>query len=1511
MVTRRIRPALTRLQPTSIALVVLLLAAFTLRVYQLDWDNGHYLHPDERFIASVISDRITLDWPPDVDNLLDPSASPLNPRSDDPDTGTPRNFSYGALPLIVTEAVAVAMTTASGEEWTSYGRIYKVGRALSALFDTATVLIVFLIASHLFGRRTGLVAATVAALVPMSIQLAHFFTTDSWLTFFVALTLLLAIRAAEHGQSRWFLAAGASFGLAMATKGSVFTLAGVIAVAVALDAYRRWRDGTTMEQAVKRIPLFLILSGLSAIAAFAVFEPYALARPLVYIEQLREQSEIIRGVRDVPFTRQYVGTTPVIYQIEQIVRWGFGPVAGLLSLFGVALLARRCVRTQSLGQAVLLAWFFGYGIVIAVVETKFLRYEAPLVPVLAVSAAVAFNAIWSWFHQRGRPRLAASISAALLVGMALWTAAFTSIYAADNPRIAASRWIFANVPPGSTLSAESWDDPLPMGLAPGLNSGDFQFSTLWFDMYGDRPPEEAAAYLYGQLEQLDYVILASNRVSSAMPRAPWRYAVQDRYYELLETGELGFERVADFHQYPTIGSLSVPDVSADESFINYDHPRVLIYQKTSLVPRENYDALMSWAVAQPHSPTRHEPAKSLLLDEPVGDLAVVDDARWSASVTENSLVALLVWILLLAMLQVAGWPLINLLLGRFADGGWGFARLATLLVAGFLLWLGASLELVAFRAVWTAVAVALVAGGWVVRRRLRLSAGWFHPLPQRRVVFAAEGAFWVVLAFFLFLRYLNPDSWHPFWGGEKPMEFAHINAMLRSAHFPPYDPWFSDGYINYYYYGLYLVAFCFKLTGIPSEIAFNLAQPTMMALLGSGVFSLAATLGQDATRRRRIAIPSGILGVVLTLLIGNLDTFARVIRAFPEPITPTFDWTWNATRVIDPPWNTITEFPYFTGLYADLHAHVVALPITVMAIALAYAIARDPRMFAIAIHRRGDVRARATVIARAGAIALCLGTLSATNAWDVPVYLALVGVAVYMAASMVRSLPARIAIAGGGALATGLVGYLLFLPFFQHYVALFSSLGRVRTKTSFWEFGAHLGGLLSVVAMGLIVVTLVLTHSRRPFVPHPGIWLTGVALLLFSRLVVVDSNDLLANALTSSLVLVMAVPLAVGAWNASTGARPSTYSRLAALACVVVSVVGAIGAVVSGRPVLAIGLVFAGPSAALWLVSQQRAVAFTSVLVAAAGSIIAGAELVYVVDDLSGGTAYRMNTIFKFYNQVWMLLALSGAILGAFMFDRVWSARPWNALTLQTDGSDAPGFIARLSLMSLRSIKASDASKVGDHHASLATQWAIAGVAITAMVIALSIFYPLLATRPRLEQRFTPDLGSRTLNALDWMDYGTITNARGEAIAFDGDRAAIEWFNNHVAGSPVIAEASLPPYRGNGSRISIATGLPTIMGWDRHQYQQRYPEGIAERGGDVRTLYDSPDPREKERFLRQYDVAYVVVGDVERHSIINETIPYASAEGIAAFDAMVGTTLEVAFEADGTVIYRVLPTSAR
>lgn len=125
-----------------------------------------------------------------------------------------------------------------------------------------------------------------------------------------------------------------------------------------------------------------------------------------------------------------------------------------------------------------------------------------------------------------------------------------------------------------------------------------------------------------------------------------------------------------------------------------------------------------------------------------------------------------------------------------------------------------------------------------------------------------EAIFLVGFGWFALVRAFNPDLWHPVWGGEKPMEFGFLNAVLRSPVMPPYDPFFSNGYINYYYYGYMLLSIPIKLTGIAPAIAYNLALATLFGLVLAGASSLVAHL----TGRLRY----GLLAAVLVGVVGNL-----------------------------------------------------------------------------------------------------------------------------------------------------------------------------------------------------------------------------------------------------------------------------------------------------------------------------------------------------------------------------------------------------------------------------------------------------------------------------------------------------------------------------------------------------------------------------------------------------------------------------------------------------------------
>lgn len=662
-----------------IALAIILLSAVALRLTGLDWDGFQHHHPDERYItwvattiefSSVGLDNWAAQWRPETSSF-NPFHWPPQASSEGIVVlqGEPRDFAYGHVPLymgvgatrlvewlappllrILPDDWPLVADVLNGAERIEFHHLAAVGRFLTALIDTGTVLFTFLLGRRLHNTAVGLLAAAFMAVAVLHIQLAHFFTSDPYLTFFVVAAIYFMVaahgnepdNASFRGRRRWqFMLAAIMTGLAIGSKfTAVLLVLPLIWLALSRGAPgKRWR-WTVFGIAV--VGLTFALTNPFAVLDWTC-DPQAanqtagsffagLSRSC-YLQNILTQNAMVNGEADLGFTRQYAGTLPYIYFIEMLVRWGLGPLLALLALGGLVSVVLDVVR--SLGGAtslrdalhrlsnqpvvIALLWVLPYILLTGSFYVKFLRYTQPVIPFLLIFGAAL---VWRWRTPVGRYALAGFI----LGGSALYAIAFVNLYREEHPWNAASRWIYENAPPGTTILSEQWDDYLPVNMVVSGEQrlrNEYPNAELTWLTYPDAADDEAR--LIANLELLagaDYITILSNRVYGVVPRLPERYPLSAQYHQLLFDGVLGYELVwvgertpeifgvkmrADTFGWPGLHSPDAvsdllnqaPSLSlgrADESFIVYDQPLTMIFRNTGKFSAEEMKAAFDLAV---------------------------------------------------------------------------------------------------------------------------------------------------------------------------------------------------------------------------------------------------------------------------------------------------------------------------------------------------------------------------------------------------------------------------------------------------------------------------------------------------------------------------------------------------------------------------------------------------------------------------------------------------------------------------------------------------------------------------------------------------------------------------------------------------------------------------------------------------------------------------------------------------------------------------------------------------
>lgn len=821
----------------------------------------------------------------------------------------------------------------------------------------------------------------------------------------------------------------------------------------------------------------------------------------------------------------------------------------------------------------------------------------------------------------------------------------------------------------------------------------------------------------------------------------------------------------------------------------------------------------------------------------------------------------LAWYLIVQLITLAVLPLAQQLFVNLADRGYAFAKSLGILLVGFTLWLGYSYGLLRNETGGAWLALLLVAGvSWLV---VRQRAGTQSPGANNRfpaLLVKGDWRYWLaievlfLLAFggWAYVRAYDPAANHT----EKPMDLMFMNSLWVSPTYPPQDAWLGGYPISYYYFGYWLLITLGRLAGQPPEIAYNLGQACWLGLLLIGCSGVVYNLLRRDQLGHGAALAGGLLAAMGVGLMGNLQAVVEWLRAqgvgqtlfstlltphnFPADVPVTGNWlispewwsgwAWRTSRVLEDLTlrgehiEVIDEVPLFSYALGDNHPHVLAMPLVLLVIGLIQNL-----FFAPALLKQTEFSTSGTLdveqapeppvlpliqrfqqalklllaqvpLGGVGALLLtvALGALIFLNTWDFPPYWLLLIVTLLLlflrsGSSGLLHRPLHLGELGlyslvvGGVVAGGAI--LLYLPYLltaqsQANGFIPNLFNPTKLSQLLLMFGTQLCALLALIELAWA--------ERRPTWPQLAVsWglVFGLPLLFLLLSAFIALNTGAGQSVLSTLML----PEGASSYAPFIWQR---WSRQGLSFLLVSGLLASLVALLWQRLGLALQPteVDAGP---------RRGLHFALLLAALGLLLIYTPEFIYLRDHFGS----RMNTVFKFYYQAWLLLGLSMSYTLIRLFSQFRTA------PLLARGA---GLLAVVALL-------------------------------------LGMTYPVASVYGRTAGFINPN---PTLNALAYVG-GTSAP----------EPAALEWIRRNTAPGALVLQAKGGSYRADTSRISAATGRPTLLGWDGHESQwrgKRYGEMAQGRVEALELIYRSGSAEQVEQELARWGIDYVYYGPAER-----------------------------------------------
>ncbi|MDD7472720.1 MAG: DUF2298 domain-containing protein [Pseudomonadota bacterium] len=882
-------------------LIFIVIFAAVIRVLNLGYQLGS--HPDERGIV-MISEGV------------------------EKNHYNPKNFHYGHL------VYYSLFFTSKGFKYLSekfptieifrflsgYDGAFYIGRTFALLASLLTIIFTFLLCKRLFNNKNiALLAAFFLATNPFFIQLSRYYTTDIFVTCFLVMCASFAYKAYKIDSYKNYL-----LSIICASLGFVCKISAGVAALPLFFIFILFLIYNKNYKSVKFYFKFVFIPIVLSLCTMFVCEPFMFFDYQSFFKDNILQINMLKGQWMPPYTRQYLGTMPIFYHLKQMFFYTIRPLVAILAILGFYTLYFK-TKGNKIAKIFLFLFAFPSLIITSNYFVKFPRYLLILYPFFMIFAAYGVT----FFKERFR-RLLGTIF--VLISLIIAIDSIT-IYFGEHTYTTASKWIYNNVPKGSVIINPHWDDVLPTRL-PGFDPHEYNYQYhekgQSLNIY-EESNEKFLNEFANVLNKGDYIVLPSEKaLRGILDKFDQKRGYSIKILTGLFDGSLGYQNVYVYKLNSFLSRLGFySDDLADESLSLYDHPKAYVFKN---VKKLSVDDLKT--------EIKKENKNRLLKELLTIKNFEFNNNEINKKITKNhqgtfitSILYVILWLIALDLMSLYIIPFFAVTFKNFQDKGIGIFRVLGLIMFSFIVWFAASvfdIKVNQFNLLLILLSLYFISYIFIKIKKLTLKdfEGFFTKDTLKIEIF-----FLIVFFIFLIFKFLSPEI---VWG-EKTMDLGFLNYFVRQESYPCNDPWSIDNKLAYYFFGYFIFGLIHKLFSIPTQYGFNLSLVTIAAMLATSLTTLIFYFKKHINFSIFAAFSIVILSNFEKFYIYFLDRF-NLFSDHPDNYSKVwhfgFDLFWKTSRVHEFSSNAISEYPFWSLIFSDLHPHVMAMPIFVCMIFL-------------------------------------------------------------------------------------------------------------------------------------------------------------------------------------------------------------------------------------------------------------------------------------------------------------------------------------------------------------------------------------------------------------------------------------------------------------------------------------------------------------------------------------------------------------------------------------------------